>query len=321
MKIKKLILVGVIISILLIIGNYKLADPDIPTQNDQLIGAMILDDKLTFNSHPQKNESNITDASTLDEAIQKSMKNQSMERIYANTVTNEYTMENGQKKQFVEQVFDQEGVYAYFYNKYNLKGNQPSYSNYQENVSNIQIDTIHNDDGNTVRINGDIYFPLNSRGELVYTIAEIYQTQDGKIYAMRGNSFASEKHIGPLWKHSFSDEQTTDIGGKETKNRTEINFSTSIINPKQKIIVDQLDEKHRLLDRQEYEPHNIPEKIIPERKTDYILVQQIEKNEPKKSTYQAYDRSKEYIVVFDCQSKAVCIEKNICLQWDSSPQS
>lgn len=321
MKIRYIIIGVVLIPLILIIGNFKLAHSY--SGEDRLVG-MLLSEKDLSEFEENKNKSpQIYEGSSMEEAIEKSLMDSP--KIEATLVTEKLSSDDSKTIENSEYQFLQKEVLAYFY--YNTKQDEENgltiSSSVEKNTSDLQVYVKSSDKAKEVQLDGEVLFSLdeNSKEDLLYNIAYIYRRADGSIYASDGQSFYTlMNHVGDNWGHQISETSNQSFSGQmKVEDKISINLKTKNVYAPKQIKILQMNKNNKVIRQAEYLPQKMPEKIIPDSDTKYIIVESIAQDMDNKSvsSYEVYEKNEEMIQTYYGKENRVCEKVKTPIEWQA----
>ncbi len=319
MKIRYIIIGVVLIPLILIIDNFKLAHSH--SGEDRLVG-MLLSEKFLSEFEENKNKPpQIYEGRSIEEAIEKSLVDSP--KIEATLVTEKLSSDDGKTIENSEYQFLQKEVLAYFY--YNTKQDEENgltiSSSVEKNTSDLQVYVKSSDKAKEVQLEGEVLFSLdkNSKEEFLYNIAYIYRRADGSIYASDGQSFYTPmNHVGDNWGHQIAETFNQSFSGQmKVEDKISINLKTKVVYAPKQIKILQMDKNNKVIRQAEYPPQEMPEKIIPDSDTKYIIVESIAQDRDNKSvsSYEVYEKNEEMIQTYFGKESGVCEKVNTPIKW------
>lgn len=145
-----------------------------------------------------------------------------------------------------------------------------------DGICDMNIDTDISDDTKELNISGTVCMLQGQIDrDIAYYANPVYQTPDGKIYAVSGNGFSTsgESGEGMHMAVTFSDEVTVSENGKNKTEKSSVTVSHNTMYEPVKITLYQMADNHKIIEETEYIPGKLPEKIAAEKETEYILIE------------------------------------------------
>lgn len=176
------------------------------------------------------------------------------------------------------------------------------------------------DEEDSIELAATLYIAADSDAFHEYYVNPVYQSSDGRVFAVPGSGFYTNAYPGEVERfegHTFSWEGSQTISGKPHKTSVTIDLSISTIYAPQSIVLLQMDENNQPITRQEYLPGQIPETLTPEQNTSYILVETHKKDETGTPfiSREMFQPGDDYLYSFFCREDAVCEKKYTQLLW------
>lgn len=261
----------------------QLAKPDAgetiddPAKRDRLVGVLVSDEYVDLYDTDAWLEDN------LDEMLKGGTvtadpndANKYRRRLYASKVERPLYDENGkQTSSAVDFVFEGiNAVMCYCATVYKENGEiyHTSYADPGMVLTKNHIRTT--DEGTFVEMEGTVYVAADGN-DVIYQILPIYQTAEGELFLVQGDSISLNTSVeGMSMTYTYSETtETGDTSGEKTADGSTMKVSVEVVNRPFKVAVSQLDTESRLLSRVEYPAGKVPEKLVPETDTAYIIVE------------------------------------------------
>ena len=159
------------------------------------------------------------------------------------------------------------------------------------------VNTSYNitDEGEQVELSGTIYMlPGLIDEDTAYFVNPVYQTEDGQIYVVSesGGSTSGNTSEGEQFALTISDETTVtasgytgteNVGNVNTGNakseKMTVTVRLSVVYEPVKITLYQMDKKNCILQKDDYIPGEMPEKLEVSKECEYLLIE-TEKKDP-----------------------------------------
>lgn len=240
-------------------------------------------------------------------------------RLYAALTDRVLTSEDtGESVTTQEYVF--EGVEGISYFCYTISNKNGTYSSVSggEALSDGHTNISTTDNGEDISLDGTI-FVSPTADHTTYYMNPVYQSTDGRIYAMSGSgiSFSGDSSKGAVFSQTLDATTTVTENGEVNTNSISIKISISVMNPPQRISVLQFGSDGGIVSREEYLPGALPQKITPEQGCSYIVLEAY-KTSPEqvesvtRTLYQADDNTLES---FYCREDGICVKQYTALNW------
>lgn len=145
-----------------------------------------------------------------------------------------------------------------------------------DGICDVNIDTDISDNTKELKISGTVYMLQGQADkDIGYYANPVYQTPDGRIYAVSGSGFSTsgESGEGMHMAVTFNDEVTASENGKNKIEKSSVAVSYNTMYEPVKITLYQMTENHKIIKETEYIPGKLPDKISVEKETEYILIE------------------------------------------------
>ncbi len=145
-----------------------------------------------------------------------------------------------------------------------------------DGICDMKINTDISDNTKEITISGTVYMLQGQMDkDIGYYTNPVYQTPDGKIYAVSGSGFSTsgESGEGMHMAVTLSDEVTMNENGKSKTEKSNVTVSHNTMYEPVKITLYQMADDHKIIKETEYIPGKLPERIFVEKETEYILIE------------------------------------------------
>lgn len=242
------------------------------TTQDQLIGAFITTEDMTTFDWEAYLEENLEDLISKGEVSLDDMAGNTFgsdQRVYA-TVDRHGSDEPGDWEIYFE---DLKGI-CFFVAQWQYGDGGPFIMmTYDDEICEIQDSYNFAGEEDEMELAGTIYI-LPSMYDTIYYMNPVYQTEAGDIYVVPGGM---GDHIGSLelaeLKTSYSASYTVTKDGKTEASKMTISITYKGAYEPSRILVHQMDASNRVVKMEEFEPGKLPEEIITEANTAYMVVE------------------------------------------------
>lgn len=241
-------------------------------------------------------------------------------RLYAElrpkTLTNQ---ETGKEVMTEEYIFPGVAGIPYFSASVPATTERESYvtSGSDEAISDGHMNLNYNDQGNSITMDGTVYVSP-SLGNTYY-FNPVYQSTDGHVYAIAGSglSTAGVQGEGAVYSQTLDSTYTTTENGKSITDSISIKVSISFMNPPEKIVVLQMGADSSVVFRTEYMPGEMPKTIVPEKNTEYIVVEthKTGSNGDAFITRKLYAKEAVSLEAFFYREDGVCVKQWVQINW------
>lgn len=151
-----------------------------------------------------------------------------------------------------------------------------------EEVCDMHTDIKTSDEGGAERaLSGTIYIlPGKADEDIAYYMNPVYQTKDDRIYAVTGQGFSTsgDSSEGMQMTTKLEEQVALTENGKTVTEKSSVSVSYAVMYRPVKITLCQMDGKNRLLQKTEYNPSELPERLSTEPETEYVLVETKKQN-------------------------------------------
>lgn len=180
-------------------------------------------------------------------------------------------------------------------------------------VDNTIINT--SDAGENLTLEGSLHV-CDSIGHHIFWVNRVYQQPDGRVYAVQGQGVG----VGSSPTEIKYEEKYTE-GNGETFFKTVLTID--VVPEPQKITVMQLSSDNSILRKDEYAPNEVPETVIPDEGTEYLVIEsQNSSAEPSSAvTRELCGKDREFFSVFAPLNDGVCEKKQISVEWEDDSDS
>jgi len=186
-----------------------------------------------------------------------------------------------------------------------------------EAISDGHVNINSSDQGESIKMEGTIY--ISHGNEKTYFFNPVYQGRDGRVYAMSGGgySFSGSRAEGDAFSQTMESTYTTTKNGESTTDSFSVKVSFSFMHPPEKIAVLQMSADGYPVLRKEYSPGEMPKSIVPEKDTEYFIIETIKTgyNDEKVISRKLYGRDSESFEAFYCREDGICIKKWVQISW------
>lgn len=196
---------------------------------------------------------------------------------------------------------------------------------YDEGVCDTDVSVNISDTEEEHNLSGTIYIlPGKADEDIVYFVNPVYQTSDGRIYAVPGQGFSTsgDSSEGECFAATLSGEITATENGKTKTERSSVTVNIAIMYRPIGITLYQMDKEHQIVRKEKYKPDEFPEKIMLESETEYVLVE-IEKEKlsgEKMISRKVYDYKEELntLEIFYALENGIVAERETEINWKNT---
>lgn len=182
----------------------------------------------------------------------------------------------------------------------------------------------YGDDEESTSLEGTLYIPAENQ-DIIHYINPVYQSADGSVYAVSGNGhmIGGISSEGTVYTQTLEENVTTVENGHEKRISLSVKISLSIIIPPEKINLSYMSKDHTMLLWEEYAPGQLPNSLVPEADTEYIIVETIKKDDQgrQKTTRTLVDKNNNNFETFFLRDDGYCVKQWTQLEWLDVNQS
>lgn len=145
-----------------------------------------------------------------------------------------------------------------------------------EGISDLDVRLSESDEGQERSISGTIYtLAGNVEEDQVYYANPVYQTADGRVYVTRGSGISASGEVseGTELTSALDEETNMTECGKTKTEKCSVTIRYEAMYRPVRITVCQMDQGHEIVKKDVYRPEEMPEQIMAEKATEYILVE------------------------------------------------
>ena len=132
------------------------------------------------------------------------------------------------------------------------------------------------DDGEEIELVGTLFLESGkNRNNAEYYLNPVYQTEEGEIYLTGGNGYSSNVmgEEGNEMSGSISGTHNSTINGVTESYTATVEIKFITVDPPKKIRFIHMNEKHEMIDVQEFAPEEVPEEFEAAEGTAYVLME------------------------------------------------
>ena len=322
---RKAVVILLLLTAVLIMTGCQLAHEDLGEAKgaDRLIGEFITKAHLDLFYMERYLNDNIHKITPGGSMVIDGDTSRSQGRLYAKIVTRIHTdPETGNTFETREFSFEEvEGIH-YICASIPATENEGSITmtSSDEEVSDGHTSIHTSDEENSISLEGTIYYSPAGTGSITFFLNPVYQSSDGRVYAVTGTGISShgDHTEGSLYSQTFEESTTFTENGKTKTSHTSIKISFSIMFPPSKIIVRQMDEESSVISSTEYQPGKLPETLEISKDTAFIMVETHKQDRDGKPivTRSLYDKDDETLATYYCRDDGICVKQHTSLEWN-----
>lgn len=286
---------------------------------DRLIGVLITCDHIDSFDHERFLEENIARLAQGRE-VPESRLSRYWNRIYATLIETETVdEETGERIRSAEYVFeDLDGIRLFTASfgegEYKYKSVMAD-----DAASDVKVHYNYTDGGTDIELCATIYLDgsreleLYLAGNCFYCINPVYLDSDGSVYVTAGDGFFP----GGSFTYTLSETTSVNEHGVESETKTTVEIQLLWAPVSERVSVLQFDEKNELLERGEYLPGQLPERMEMLAETQYVIVEtqtrDAEGNPGLERTL--VQCGEESLSAFYAREDGFCVKQSCALQW------
>lgn len=157
---------------------------------------------------------------------------------------------------------------------------------------------------------GTIFVPEGE--EASFFTNPVYQDSDGRLYLLAGTGISMQEMQGSMWQ-TITEERTESENGQETASE-EYGFKICVtaVTVTERVAVIQMSGDNTVLDRQEFDPNEMPETLTPVEGCAYILVEEYVGDEVSRTMIEPDDR---HVTVYIKSDQPYCVATGTEILW------
>lgn len=188
-----------------------------------------------------------------------------------------------------------------------------------EAISDRHVAVLFGDEEEGYELVGTLY--LSPRlVDQVYYMNPVYQDSENRVYLLATNGgymVSGTQSEGQVFAENYKAETTVTEGWKSKKVSFSIDLSLSVLFPSEQIVVLQMDDASKVVLRTEYEPGTLPQNLVPEKDTAYIVVETHKRDTTDSLVVsrEVYDPNDTAIETFYCREDGISVKQVTNLTW------
>ncbi len=166
--------------------------------------------------------------------------------------------------------------------------------------------------GDKESISGTAYMvPKDSN--TVY-VNQIYQSSNGEVYVTSGNiySYEGDSRLGSSSEYKIVEARTITENGVTSEKAFEVEVTVEFIYPTGTMEIIQMDKNDKVLVKNSYEAEIIPERIVLDKDTEYVVVKSASKDIEEVQIYNSNDLGISYFIEED---NGFCVQNSVSMDW------
>ena len=298
-------------------GLIKLYDENAPERagRDRLIGLFVTTgeqdvfDEGEFDDYLEDHLAELIDGKTPEPEDYNAYRGRIYAKLVEKTCVDE---ETGETRTYPEYVFEGVDGIRFFSAVFSDEnGNGSRGVGADDRVSGVHQSIHVTDEGESYEITGTVYLAAgNEENELYVNVNPVYQTADGAVYAVRGESYAMG--MGDLCV-KLEESGSFSEGDEETTNGFSVELHFSSIEPAREVVILQFDGGNELLDSKAFLPDALPESVTPLPGAQYLIV---ESRTADGVSREIYERDDEVLHVFVERENGVSARRSCEIRWN-----
>ena len=293
-------------------GVISIANNAVPENlyGDRLIGVLITKDLLDLFDDEKLFEDNIDKIINGETIIDNKNSSKYMGRLYATRVETSIVTETGDTHQTTDFVFEGvDGIRFIMPFIKNESDDSRSFwtTNIDEGIMDANTGLSRTDAGEGISLKGTVYVNQEDNTGFLY-LNPVYQTASGEVYVMSDGG--SQLNI----THKRTVSSTEKLGNKISTFNSSVEIATLTIKKPIGISLLQFNEKNELLEKADYIPGSLPERIDSLPGAQYIIVETTSESGVSREIFQRGDKR---VIAFHCRDDGICIKRGIDVTWNN----
>ena len=323
MKIGKFCAVWLIMGMLLACSGCQLAQEDAGAEKNQsrLIGVLITTEYLDLLDRDGYFEDHANEI--LNGGFPVAVDTDGYEgRLYAELVSRTLTdQETGETTEIQEYQFaDVQGI-SFFTPTVPATEQEDSFLSNQsdEGLSDGHIAVITGEE-EQITLEGTVFITTACANKTFY-INPVYQDEEGQVYVLSGHGISQSGDLstGARFSTKLEESTTVTVENESRVTTTTVDIGIEVIDLPEQIVVLQMNEQSEVIDRTSYTPGELPEELLPDAETAYLIVETYGRDSLQQATINRmlYEKDSTGIETFASREDGVCVECWTALVWDS----
>lgn len=322
MKRKPFFAIGLALMLFSVTGcQLALEDAGMNGGGDRLVGVFVTKgylDRLDMGAY--LNDNNLIDLSEDgDIALEVDSKNY-QDRLQATLTTRSWIDETGMSNEEREFIFENIDGINFFAATIPATENEESYlsSKFDEAISDAYIDIHIADDADRIELEGTMVISPGFLSDALY-INPVYQSEDGSVYVTSGSGFATGgmQDEGSIFSQTLEETKTVTGNAPSKKASILIKISIEVMFPAEKVVLMEMAADSTVMKRTEYVPGELPDHLVPEAETQYIIFETHKQNREGdiKISRSIHDKNDEGLENFLCRKDGVFVKEWVGIDW------
>ena len=178
---------------------------------------------------------------------------------------------------------------------------------------------IFTGDEERITLEGTIFITPQSAGKTFF-VNPVYQDAEGRVYVTSGSGITQSGDLSEGARFSTKLEETTTVteAGESHTAAASVDIAIEVVNTPEQVTLLQMDAESNVLLRTLYQPGTLPEVLIPEPDTSYLVVETQKRSGTGDVTVtrELYQKDDVTITTFCAREDGVCIEQRTALSWE-----
>jgi hypothetical protein len=152
-----------------------------------------------------------------------------------------------------------------------------SYADNSVYDSGLNINVANQDEtvSESVSVEGSIAVLPSEISDESYFVHPVFQCEDGRVYVIPGHLGINAPMVGMSNSFSISNQSTVTDSGIESSSGNSVTVTIYGKYPPISITILQMDDKNEVIARQTFEPGQLPETLVTEKGTEYLIIEEI----------------------------------------------
>lgn len=217
-----------------------------------------------------------------------------------------------------EYVFTGVEGYACFAATYHDGANTYTGNSGDEAISDVHMAIASTDEGENLSMEGTIYACIHGEAN-TFHYNPIYQAASGEVYAMAGQgaSFGGDLTAGASSSHELKEETTTTEGEETSTTGTRIKITVCYVDEPVRVALLQMSGDGNMLSRAEFAPGELPEKLVVENGTAYVIVETTARSfDGQTVTRELFQPGDETLCASYAREDGICVKQWCEIDWN-----
>ena len=313
---KSYILIACTLMMLVLLSGCQLAKEDgLTFESERLIGVFITNEYLDlfdFDTYLQDNISDFVNGSNVE--IKPNIRYGG--RLYAQLQERSSASDDsGETHSIWEYIFpDVEGIAFY-----SAEITEPDGTSYFAHNNGGAICDGHIAYGADTSLEGTLYLSVTDKANTVY-VNPVYQSNDGQVFAVAGDGYTSSTYNaeGTVFSTTIEETYSTNNNGEMTNESIKVTVNIAAKYPPESIGIIQMDAKSNFIARDDYPSIHLPEQLVVNSKTAYLVVETTAKSPDGQPviTRQMLEADDYYITGYIARPDGIIEPQSVEILWE-----